>query len=970
TYQYQDLEFGHLYDASVAALYGCNVSEKIHYFFTSGWLYPPRDLHDLYIYNTNEVPLFWTPPMKGGAPSAPVMMTTINPPVDPDPVQVADDRTYWTMGETPSFPVPVIDENGTRELNDGLDVAIITSAGAANDFSALTAQLLGFGMNSVTVVIVEPPVSVDSMRTFDAILFGLNTFFLSSTAPLGDSLADYVDAGGGLVTTSPVNATGYPQLPVSGRILDDGYYPVTTGSMAGNGTLGTFDADHPIMEGVTTAGGGLTIGNNLNTDAEEVAMYTNGFIMVATKKITKEMAHVNAFVAATGYITGDMGLVIYNALNYVVGEPGPDVPEGLMEFKIYRDLMHVGTVPYNDEGLEDTMGWVDNPVDPGCWDYTITAVYDLGFYGFPGTTGESMHEGPDTVCVAWGLDLPFMETWDQGGFDFNGWRTDPGVNNWEVNGQMGNDAPSAQFNWDPDPNGNYNIALTSAPLKADLYTEGKIWMDFEYMLNNRYESDNEKLTVEVYDGSDWYQVAEYSNMSNYDWTAQHIEITSFAMGRVFMVRFLANGINSFDIINWNVDNIYIYRACDAPQDLDGGYLWNDQDDYGAQIGWTVPELPLPPEGWIHWDNEVFTLPVGTTEGGDWTAAIRWDAGQPEILPYEGTSVTKIKIFMADNSVDYIKLKIWQGPNASTMIYESDEIIPDSAQWAEYTVDPPVAIDVFQDLWIGYSIKGQVAQTAPAGMDEGPAITGYGDKISDDGENRYNASDLEIDGNWNIAAYVEIVNNANVATTPLIDTDVYNNYGDLTFFAGEATVPGIAAPATTEGSRDFTGFKIYRRGPAADAVYEEIAQIPYEEGTPDYSYYDQNPYPLVNLPYEVCYQVTAIWESDTDYCESMPALNVIPITDEVCMLITSVDDPFAENITALYPNPATDVVNVTSSQAMTRITVINYVGQVVYDKELNDEHSLTLNGATLDAGVYIVKITTENGLVTKRLTMTK
>ena len=103
---------------------------------------------------------------------------------------------------------------------------------------------------------------------------------------------------------------------------------------------------------------------------------------------------------------------------------------------------------------------------------------------------------------------------------------------------------------------------------------------------------------------------------------------------------------------------------------------------------------------------------------------------------------------------------------------------------------------------------------------------------------------------------------------------------------------------------------------------------------------------------------------------MPALNVIPITDEVCMLITSVDDPFAENITALYPNPATDVVNVTSSQAMTRITVINYVGQVVYDKELNDEHSLTLNGATLDAGVYIVKITTENGLVTKRLTMTK
>ena len=98
---------------------------------------------------------------------------------------------------------------------------------------------------------------------------------------------------------------------------------------------------------------------------------------------------------------------------------GGGIPDGLMEFKVYRDLMHVGTVAYDGEGLEDTIGFVDNPVDPGCYDYTVTAVYDLTDYGFPGQTGESFHEGPDTVCVVWGYDLPFMEAWDSGNFGFN-----------------------------------------------------------------------------------------------------------------------------------------------------------------------------------------------------------------------------------------------------------------------------------------------------------------------------------------------------------------------------------------------------------------------------------------------------------------------------------------------------------------------------------------------------------------------
>ncbi len=111
--------------------------------------------------------------------------------------------------------------------------------------------------------------------------------------------------GGKLIMTSPINATGYSNLPIGGRLATDGYYPVTTGSLNG-GTVGagTFDADHPIMEGVTTYGGSLTITCNEAAGAELVASYSGGTAFVATKTVTNPVVQVNSFVAATGYRHG------------------------------------------------------------------------------------------------------------------------------------------------------------------------------------------------------------------------------------------------------------------------------------------------------------------------------------------------------------------------------------------------------------------------------------------------------------------------------------------------------------------------------------------------------------------------------------------------------------------------------------------------------------------------------------------
>jgi len=322
--------------------------------------------------------------------------------------------------------------------------------------------------------------------------------------------------------------------------------------------------------------------------------------------------------------------------------------------------------------------------------------------------------------------------------------------------------------------------------------------------------------------------------------------------------------------------------------------------------------------------------------------------------------------MNDDGYATVDLKIWTGSNASTLVYEATGLSPAPGAWEIYTIDPPVPLDVNDELWIGYTVNGQPAGTFPAGTDAGPAVAGYGDKITTDGTTWDNLSDFGLDYNWSVAAYVETLDGTMAALPSLIDDTEYNNV-TTSLEQGDVRETGVVFE-DTESSRAFTGFNIYRMGPD-EMDYEMIDFVPWEEDVTEYSYYDADPFGPP-YPYTTCYQVTAVWESETDYCESAPALAVIPIDDFVCITVTSIDDPLAGDMTSIYPNPASDQVNITSSQQMDRITIVNYVGQMVYDSELSGEQNIVLNTGSYEAGVYVVKISTSNGVVTKRMIISR
>ena len=75
---------------------------------------------------------------------------------------------------------------------------------------------------------------------------------------------------------------------------------------------------------------------------------------------------------------------------------------------------------------------------------------------------------------------------------------------------------------------------------------------------------------------------------------------------------------------------------------------------------------------------------------------------------------------------------------------------------------------------------------------------------------------------------------------------------------------------------------------------------------------------------------------------------------------------AESV-AVYPNPTTDNVNI-MALGITHITVMNTLGQVVYDSNANG-NATTLDMSPYEAGIYMVRVTTESGesvkLVTKQ-----
>jgi hypothetical protein len=63
---------------------------------------------------------------------------------------------------------------------------------------------------------------------------------------------------------------------------------------------------------------------------------------------------------------------------------------------------------------------------------------------------------------------------------------------------------------------------------------------------------------------------------------------------------------------------------------------------------------------------------------------------------------------------------------------------------------------------------------------------------------------------------------------------------------------------------------------------------------------------------------------------------------------------------VYPNPFTDKIWVTNAEAVSRITIVNLIGQVVFSVEPADDDIVEITSKSMSNGVYLMVLYSNNG----------
>jgi hypothetical protein len=412
----------------------------------------------------------------------------------------------------------------------------------------------------------------------------------------------------------------------------------------------------------------------------------------------------------------------------------------------------------------------------------------------------------DTATIIYGYELPFYEDWSSGSFETLQWHTSS--DHWVIETDNGNPAPDVAFVGEPGLV-NYEASLESYPINAVGMYEGKIWLDFDLKLQSVNSTNKEELMVQVWKHSSqsWTTCAEFFNAEgNFGWETEHINIKSQAMNKVFKIRFLATGENSQDISAWEIDNIHVYRRCDAPTNLE-----LTENTECNELDWAGLDGCGPWD--LRWDDGMNSgNSIGTGSAVEFDVAAKWTTQQ--LSDYNGSTIYKIAFFPAENQAIY-SVRVWTGSGPDTLIIDQLVTNPVIGAWNYIYLNDPFFIDASKALWIGYHISTQAGY--PAGVDYGPARNGSGNMIYFDGIwQTLLEINPDLDFNWNIAGLI-----------------YYNPYGDN------------------------LSFNIYRSSNQGDFELYDVAHA---------TVYKDND---IDLPDYYCYKVTAVWTDMADTCESNP-----------------------------------------------------------------------------------------------------
>ncbi len=91
--------------------------------------------------------------------------------------------------------------------------------------------------------------------------------------------------------------------------------------------------------------------------------------------------------------------------------------------------------------------------------------------------------------------------------------------------------------------------------------------------------------------------------------------------------------------------------------------------------------------------------------------------------------------------------------------------------------------------------------------------------------------------------------------------------------------------------------------------------------------------------------------------------IVPVTLDVTVGVNEFDKIGV----MIYPNPATDVLHVKSDGQIQNVELLNLMGQQISFNQVDDQ-SCVIKTAGLNAGVYVIKVKTDHGVITQKVTV--
>ena len=364
--------------------------------------------------------------------------------------------------------------------------------------------------------------------------------------------------------------------------------------------------------------------------------------------------------------------------------------------------------------------------------------------------------------------------------------------------------------------------------------------------------------------------------------------------------------------------------------------------------WWGTEPAAPVSDWLYYDDGQNVDAIGLTNGGSFYWGIKFPAAS--MGAYAGCSVTKIAYY--DYTAHTGSVMIYNGSNGNapgTLIGTYSYNATGTENYVEWEI-PAVAFDNTQDLWIVMNNNGGQYVASMGNYTGEP----NGTMISTDGTTWYTLDDATggaITGTWNLRCYV--TNQAKGGEIVALDAKLNGTPGAEIGHSGVAK-SGSFNLTMNNDRPSILKYNVYR-STEANGDYTMIGEVE-EDGSGYYEYIDS---PATAGTYY--YQVRA----DYGDCESEPAQAADdPSVNYVSATTDGINELDGE--VSLYPNPTNGNVTIEAS-GMNRITVVSVLGQVVYDTELSGD-SYTMNMAQFNAGMYIVRVYTENGVAVKRVTV--